>query len=252
MPKVMPKITIECEYCGKKFLDYLSEKRRFCCKECADKASCIPVDLSPTDNLGYFTGLMFGDGCICYQNAERTKNYDMRVFTTDQQLATAFINSCKKFGLNTTVQQSNFKGIKWGRYYDQNNIIVSVYSKILFDFLCPYKKANSAWIYPENYKSEEFVKGFLRGIYDAEGSVSGHGGKNIRIDFCQKFSENVLKVKELLSQLGIQSNFYAGKGRNIAKLAIYKKEYIEKYAKTIGFSMPRKTGKLNLLIGGYN
>ena len=250
MPQVA--IAIECENCGKEFHDYLSNKRRFCSKKCADIASCIPVDLSPTDNLGYFTGIMFGDGCICYQNAERTNNYDMRVFTTDKELANVFIESCKKFGLNTTVQHKNFKGIKWGRFYDQNNIIVSVYSKILFDFLRQYKKANSAWIYPESYKTAEFIKGFLRGIDDAEGSVSGHGGQNIRIDFSQKFPENVLKIKELLSQLGIQSNFYAEKGRNMSKVAIYKKEYIEKYAKTIGFSLPRKTGKLLSLMGGYN
>jgi ribonucleoside-diphosphate reductase alpha chain len=56
--------------------------------------------------------------------------------------------------------------------------------------------------------SSEFHRGFLRGFFDADGSVQGTLKKGVSVRLCQSDSRRLGVVQRMLSRLGIASTVY--------------------------------------------
>ena len=82
---------------------------------------------------------------------------------------------------------------------------------------------------------------FLRGVFDAEGSV--HKNKN-RITFSNKKEELVILCKKLIVELGVKTGNIWNYKWGVKVLPINGRENLEKFNKIIGFSHPEKRRKL--------
>ena len=118
--------------------------------------------------------------------------------------------------------------------------------------------------------SESFVSGFLRGFFDADGSVQGTVNKGYSIRLAQSDLERLKAVQRMLLRLGIASTVYEGRReaqtrmmpssvRNM--LASYEckaqhelvisKSSIAIFAAVVGFYEPLKAERLDEAIAGY-
>ena len=117
--------------------------------------------------------------------------------------------------------------------------------------------------------SSVFYRGFIRGFFDADGSVQGHQSKGVSIRLSQISMENLQRVQRMLLRLGIVSKIYANRTPMMMRLMPDgrgdKKEYLcqpihelvisgsamVKYAELIGFDEPAKVLRLQSLMAGY-
>lgn len=117
--------------------------------------------------------------------------------------------------------------------------------------------------------SYDFHKGFLRGWFDADGSVQGTIEKGLSIRLTSVCLDNLVAAQRMLARLGVISTVYTnrrdaenrtlpdGKGGHAlyACQAIHElvisKDNISVYAEVIGFNDRSKASKLNKLLGQY-
>ena len=117
--------------------------------------------------------------------------------------------------------------------------------------------------------SSDFTIGFLRGFFDADGSVQGVQEKGVSIRLAQSDLERLRVVQRMLARLGIITTIYAdrrpaqtrslpdGKGGHKAyrtgaqhELVIANKN-VGRYAELIGFADTEKQAKLEFALGNY-
>jgi ribonucleoside-diphosphate reductase alpha chain len=117
--------------------------------------------------------------------------------------------------------------------------------------------------------SSDFYRGFLRGLFDADGSVQGAQAKGVSVRLTQTNARTLEAVQRMLARLGIASTIYrerkaAGEkelpdgkaGRRsyptaaLHELAISASN-LARYAERIGFADAEKARRLAALLGGY-
>ncbi|WP_456369677.1 LAGLIDADG family homing endonuclease [Thermodesulfatator atlanticus] len=117
--------------------------------------------------------------------------------------------------------------------------------------------------------SSDFYRGFLRGLFDADGSVQGSHQKGISIRLAQSSLNNLKRVQRMLLRLGIFSHIYQNRrpkqrkklpnGKDSYSLywtkaqheLIISKENILTFYEKIGFSHKKKSQKLKEAIQNY-
>lgn len=117
--------------------------------------------------------------------------------------------------------------------------------------------------------SSQFQKGFLRGLFDCDGSVQGNVSKGISVRLSSTRPDHLLIAQEMLLRLGINSTIYNrapagyrrlpdGKGgtklylcKDIQELVI-SNDNIVQYAELVGFDKPDKREKLESAISSYS
>ncbi len=117
--------------------------------------------------------------------------------------------------------------------------------------------------------SSEFHKGFLRGIFDADGSVQGSQEKGVSVRLAQSNLNTLQTVQRMLLRLGIFSRIYTDRrpsgevslpdGKGGSKLyqikpqheLVISNENILRFAELIGFGDVEKQEKLEQLLSGY-
>lgn len=202
---------------------------------------CTDVSLKPTKNLGYFCGLVIGDGSI--KHAKKTRNYRIRVCSTKTELIKVFKFSANKLGLKVhkwmTETETVFSSGKVKQYF------ACVDSKILYEKLNPYKLDNQKFDIPQFLTTDESRKGFLSGFFDAEGGTSG---KEVRAD--SKWRSNLEKIRHLLNKYGISATIYPRPRENPTRyrIRIFRIDSVKKFHKLIGFSLERKRENLRRII----
>ena len=115
----------------------------------------------------------------------------------------------------------------------------------------------------------EFYKGFIRGIFDADGTVVGNLKKGVSIRLWQKDINNIKIIQRMLLRMGIVSQIYKfrkckGKkllpdGKNGYKYyyvedgheLVISKDNIEVFARKIGFGNIEKRKKLENLLNSF-
>ena len=117
--------------------------------------------------------------------------------------------------------------------------------------------------------SSEFYRGFLRGFFDADGSVQGSQEKGVSVRLSQSDLSRLTAVQRMLQRLGIVSQIYAerrpagprllpdGKGQSSAfeckanhELGI-SGENLQRFQELIGFADTDKSTKLARSMKGY-
>ncbi len=202
---------------------------------------------------GYLMGLLLGDGTITKEKAILSVYGDGRGARSIREIA--YQSAC------SFPHRKDFKG-----WIKRRNEYRTAYITKLARRLMPNGKA----ITPEIEKaSKDFYIGFLRGLFDADGSVQGSQKKGISIRLSQSDLGILKAVQRMLLRLGIYSRIYknrrkAGKqklpdGRGGLKeynikaqheLVISNEDVFEFYRK-IGFGDVEKAEKLEKLITSY-
>jgi intein/homing endonuclease len=117
--------------------------------------------------------------------------------------------------------------------------------------------------------SYEFSCGFLRGLFDADGSVQGSQQKGVSIRLSQSNLETLKIAQRMLARLGIISTIYQNRRPECYRPlpdtnrqpALYfsqaqhelviANDNIYCYQQTVGFQEPQKAAKLQELLSGY-
>ena len=208
---------------------------------------------------GYLIGLLVGDGTI---KKDKVVLSSWGESNGDKCVRKAVEKYAKSFP-----HRSDFKG--WQKISNRNEYRLAMgYFKNLIKEL---GMDNKKKITPEIEKaSSNFYKGFLRGFFDADGSVQGTHTKGISIRLSQSNIQRLKAVQRMLLRLGIFSQLHLNRRKSMKKEMpdgkgshklynikaqhelIISKENIVTFYKIVGFSNKDKQDKLSLLIKGFN
>ena len=121
---------------------------------------------------------------------------------------------------------------------------IAVRSKVLYELFKQFKFEDFHWKVPALARYNVDVRrGFLRGLFDAEGCVTGlDSTRKVRIVLTSKHRSNLDQVPSLLQSFGIDSAVYGY--QRIAQLMILRHRSILAYANNIGFRLRDKQQKL--------
>lgn len=95
------------------------------------------------------------------------------------------------------------------------------------------------WIF---YSNKEIKKAYVRGFLDAEGSILIKPNNKIEVQISQKFKIVLEELKQILSQLEINSSVC--KSADIFKLIISGKRSVQKFLEEIGSLHPSHQKKI--------
>ncbi len=158
---------------------------------------------------GYLIGLLIGDG---------TLKSDKAILSAWPHQDTAGIMDAALVAANSLPHRSDFKG--WWKVRGRNEYRMnpSALRKIAFSLgLKPGDKAITSYL--ETQTSSCFIKGFLKGFFDADGSVQGSQEKGISIRLAQSDMERLQAVQRMLIRFGIASSIYANRrGKRITPM----------------------------------
>jgi ribonucleoside-diphosphate reductase alpha chain len=96
--------------------------------------------------------------------------------------------------------------------------------------------------------SSEFSRGFLRGLFDADGSVQGTQAKGVSVRLAQSDLTTLEAVQRMLLRLGIASSIYH---RPSQHELIITGQNVASFAEAIDFADTVKRGRLHTLLGSY-
>jgi ribonucleoside-diphosphate reductase alpha chain len=96
--------------------------------------------------------------------------------------------------------------------------------------------------------SSEFYRGFLRGLFDADGSVQGTQAKGVSVRLAQPDLATLEAVQRMLLRLGIASSIYH---RPSQHELIITGQNVASFAEAINFADTVKRGRLHDLLGSY-
>lgn len=117
--------------------------------------------------------------------------------------------------------------------------------------------------------SYDFYRGFLSGIFDADGSVQGTQLKGVSVRLAQSNLPNLQAVQRMLSRLGIISKIYPERRQAGYRMLpdaqrqpaeyycqaqhelIISKDNLHHFQRLIGFREPQKAARLSELLTGY-
>ncbi|MBX3673035.1 MAG: ribonucleoside-diphosphate reductase, adenosylcobalamin-dependent [Burkholderiales bacterium] len=117
--------------------------------------------------------------------------------------------------------------------------------------------------------SSDFTRGFLRGLFDADGSVQGSQEKGVSVRLTQVNAQTLRAAQRMLGRLGIASTIYEnrreagvrempdghGGSKPYPTQAVHDlviaNENLERYADLVGFADAEKSQKLEVALAGY-
>ena len=163
---------------------------------------------------GYLLGLLVGDGTM------KTDKALLSIWTEDKQAAVGQAAGIERYpadvadvmeaALNAARQlphRRDFAGWQKVKSRNEYRLSLSALQEIAFSLgIIPGN--NSITPYLETATSSAFVRGFLRGFFDADGSVQGTQQKGVSIRLAQSDSIRLKAVQRMLARLGIISTIY--------------------------------------------
>lgn len=225
--------------------------------------STIKTDADLDDfNKGWLVGEVWGNGCY---NPDKYATFLCFWGDTQKERADRACDIVKGF------EQDYFSPVKSKNEpsYNKQNKTARVSSRKLDVVVSPYLEECT-----KNIKdcileeSKSFIKGFISGAFDSDGSVSGNTkGGGIQLQLCQNNKKDLLKIQLMLSLFGIVSTVremvsrpesLLPDGKGSKKLYKVKPMYrldigrdcVEKFYEEIGFTHKEKQEKLKTLIEG--
>jgi len=195
------------------------------------------LKLHESADLAYIIGAFLGDGTLTRRKKGRTCHYVV-LTTKDYDFAVEFsVRMARAIGRKMVTPVWSKKRC----YY------VVRYSHIILYYMLKRIREDPFRIY-------DFIKkypfDFLRGLYDAEGSVTSE--KNHRIECGMTNQKYIRLVMELLEVKGYQPRLYKtknkGKRKYIYKIVLSSLDDLIKFANEVGFSIQRKQRRLLYLI----
>ncbi len=211
---------------------------------------------------GYLIGLLVGDGTLKKDKAV------LSAWFSQESTGTEGIMDHALKAANSLPHRSDFQG--WWKVGGRNEfrLSTSALKKIALSLgLQPGHKEITPYL--ENHTSSAFGKAFLRGFFDADGSVQGSTLKGISLRLSQSNLNNLRAVQRMLSRFGIISSIYNNRrgegdallpdGKNSTAFyrtkaqheLVISKDNLKRYAEIIGFSDQAKQQNLAGKLGSY-
>ncbi|MDY6827620.1 MAG: LAGLIDADG family homing endonuclease [Bacillota bacterium] len=209
---------------------------------------------------GYLIGLLTGDGTL------KTDKAYLSVWQ-DQEDASGIMSAAYE-AARLLPHRRDFSG--WWKVRGRNEYRMSsaaIKKTALSLGMQPGSKTITPYL--ETKTSSDFARGFLRGFFDADGSVQGSQEKGISIRLAQSDIERLQAVQRMLARFGIASSIYPNRRRNRETLlpdgkngtAIYKtraqheliisRANVSVFAERIGFSDTAKQSRLTEALNSY-
>jgi intein/homing endonuclease len=131
--------------------------------------------------------------------------------------------------------------------------VISVSRKVVFYFLkmeCGIGANAAPWYTPRwiVWSTKNIKKAYVRGFFDADGSLLVREKKSTEIQISQKSRRTLTELKAILNELDIKTGNIA-KSRNILKLIIAETRSIHKFLTEIGSLHPGHLRKIYLVLG---
>lgn len=226
-------------------------------------------DISPWDGRGtaaegWLLGSLLGDGCFSVYEASYSYAAKLRFWgqVEMKEFAPAKLNDLPK------PKQRNFE--LSGTYHRQHQyyeVGSAGLAKLAAEFgMNRHHKQVTAEIEGASY---EFYQGFLRGLFDADGSVQGTQAKGVSIRLAQNNLDTLFAVQRMLLRLGVASTIYQNRQPEGVRLLpdshrqlaeyhcqanhelVIANDNIQAFQAVIGFQEPQKSAKLSELLAGY-
>jgi ribonucleoside-diphosphate reductase alpha chain len=207
---------------------------------------------------GYLLGMLVGDGVL---------KKDKAVISVWEHEGSDGIIKQALRSAQTLSHRSDFKGFSNIKERNEHRMALGALKKLALDLgMAPGDKR----LAPELEKcSSAFYKGFLRGIFDTDGSIQGDQTKGASIRLSQSDLPRLEVIQRMLHRLGIISSIYKNRRPATTKympdsrrdMALYSiktqhelvisKDNLAVFGTVIGFSDTAKVMRLNLLLGSY-
>lgn len=216
-----------------------------------------------TNKEGWLLGNLIGDGCFCVNEASYVYSAQLRYWGDSQiemkEYALGLVKDCVEY----SKQMTGFYKQKEGYY----QVASAGLAKLAKSYGIVYKNKT---ITDEVEKgSYDFYCGFLRGLFDADGSVQGSQEKGVSVRLTQSNLELLQAVQRMLLRLGINSSIYLDRHeegirvlpdseRNLKEYfckatheLIISNDNIPVFQELIGFKEPKKCETLCRLLSNY-
>jgi ribonucleotide reductase, class II len=219
-----------------------------------------------TSDEGWLLGSLVGDGCFSVNEASYSYAAKLRYWGKDQvamkEFALAKLNDLPKppersFELTGTYHQRH-------QYYEVGSAGLA---RLATEFgMSQHHKQVTPEIERASY---EFYQGFLRGLFDADGSVQGTQTKGISVRLAQNNLNTLSAIQRMLLRIGIASTVYQNRRPEGLRLLpdsnrelteyhcqanhelVIANDNIQVFQNIIGFQEPEKSEKLSTLLAGY-
>jgi ribonucleotide reductase class II len=222
-----------------------------------------PWEGKGTKEEGWLIGNLIGDGCFKVNPKHHCYQASLRYWGDSQE-------TMSKYALDLVESAVPCRTKLTGIYHLQNKYF-EINSAGLAKLASNYQiTSENKTITPAiEQASYEFYCGFLRGIFDADGSIQGSQVKGVSVRLAQSNLQLLEAVQRMLLRLGIASCIY--KNRRIAGIRMMpdsKRQLAEYFSKAqhelviandniyvfqelIGFQEPTKAERLEQLLSGY-
>ncbi|MGQ0801397.1 MAG: LAGLIDADG family homing endonuclease [Pseudomarimonas sp.] len=215
---------------------------------------------------GFLLGLLVGDGTLKSDAAVLSVWTQAVAVNASAFSPVALMDEALRCA-NTLPHRSDFVGWMEVQGRDEHRLKLASLRDLAFDLgLQPGNKA----ITPAVEKtSSDFHRGFLRGLFDADGSVQGDQDKGVSIRLSQSDLPRLRAAQRMLLRLGIASTIYRdrrpagtsvlpdshGGERAYATRAqhelVISGDNVAEFALRVGFADAAKSGRLKVALSGY-
>jgi ribonucleoside-diphosphate reductase alpha chain len=197
-------------------------------------------------NEGYLMGLLVGDGTIAEDRAELSiwarpavGNSDIDVGGPHSVMAAA-LDAARCFN-----HRADFSGWHQGAGRGEFRLGMGAITELARELgLRPGRQTVTPAI---ERASSEFYRGFLRGLFDTDGSVQGNQLKGVSVRLAQSDLGLLEGAQRMLLRLGIASSMYERAQHEL----VITGENVARFAEFVGFADTVKRARLTRLLGGY-
>jgi ribonucleoside-diphosphate reductase alpha chain len=201
-------------------------------------------------NEGYLIGLLVGDGTLTAERAVLSTWVPAAVGNGDihadaaRGVMNAALEAVRSLG-GESVDFAGWTEIPGRNEFRLNLNAVGNIAKSLG--MRPGKKAITASM---EQTSSEFYRGFLRGLFDADGTVDGQRTQDLSVRLVQSDVAMLEAVQRMMLRLGMASRIV--RNDTLAKNElVLTGENVARFADLIGFADTAKSWRLETLLGNY-
>ncbi|RMG31715.1 MAG: ribonucleoside-diphosphate reductase [Gammaproteobacteria bacterium] len=223
-----------------------------------------------TREEGYLLGLLVGDGTLKTDKAVLSAWMPASVANGAPDGTGSGVTAVMEEALRaarTLPHRADFKG--WQGVAGRNEFRLSLAALRDLAFSLGMRPGDKRITPALEKGSSDFYRGFLRGLFDADGSVQGSQGKGVSVRLAQSSLDHLHAVQRMLLRLGINSRIYrdrrpAGESRlpdgrgGTSAYAIRSQhelvisgENLLRFHQEIGFADVEKAGRLEKALVAY-